>query len=228
MTGSNWRALAALLALAFVVRLWSGGYLDRDARWRFPATGPRAPVQALFFSGDAGMRFGTGPVVARALAAQGIDTTGFATSTLFRLGTDRAGIDAVVADAVKRAGSDRLILLGQSFGADMLQTGLADLSRTLRRRIAGVVLIVPGTGSYFRADPLGLLYRETADSRSIATARRIDWVPVTCIHGRDERDSLCPLMTMRNVTSVELPGGHYLDHDSPRVAAAVLRAIERR
>jgi len=50
-------------------------------------------------------------------------------------------------------------------------------------------------------------------AQAIDTARQIDWVPLTCIYGRDENDSICPLLHAPNVRRVPLPGDHYLQHD---------------
>ncbi len=228
----RWRPLARLAAIVLIValvgRLWSGGYLDRRAIWRFPAETHAARVDALFFSGDAGMRFGMGPFIARALAAHGVGVTAVSTSTLFRFGATRSDLDRRIADAVEQAeraaGPRKLVVIGQSYGADVLQTGLSHLPVALRHRIAAIVLVVPGTGTWFRADPFGLAYHLAPDSRSVGTVRAIDWAPLTCLYGVAETDSVCPLLRMPNATIVGLPGGHYLNHDKPGVAAAVLRA----
>jgi type IV secretory pathway VirJ component len=223
--------VALLLFLGAAGRLWFGGYFDRDPVWHYAPAQPAAKLQVLFLSGDAGMRRGMGPFMARAFAARGIEVTALSTSTLFRFGRTRAELDGIVAAAVaqaeRRKGSARLIVVGQSYGADILQTALADLPPRLRAGIAGVVLIVPGTGTYFRADPTSLLYYLTPDSESVTTVPAVTWAPVTCIYGALETDSVCPLLKMANATVIRLPGNHYLAHDKPRVAATVLQAFRR-
>lgn len=222
------KIVGVLLLVAILGRLWSGGYLDRDPVWQFPAQGPAARVDMLFFSGDAGLRFGMGPYIAKEFAAHGVDVTAISTSTAFRTNATRAGIDRIVAariaEAARAAGPRKLVVIGQSYGADVLQTGLAHLPVALRDRIAGIVLIVPGTGTYFGADPLGLAYYRSPDSRSLTTIRTLDWAPLTCIYGAEETDSACPLVRMRNAAVIRLAGDHYLNHDQPGVAATVLRA----
>ena len=223
--------VGALLILAAIARLWSGGYFDRDPIWHYAPDRKPSALHVLFFSGDTGMRLGMGPFMARRFAAQGIDVTAVSTSTLFRFGQSRAGLNRIVADQVaaaeRTAGSARLIVAGQSYGADIVQTGLAALPPALRPGIAGVVLIVPGTGTYFRADPTGLLYHFAPDSASAATVSAITWAPLTCVYGTQETDSVCPLLRMPNATVIGLPGGHYLNHDKPRVANTVLQAFRR-
>jgi type IV secretory pathway VirJ component len=219
-----------LLLLLLVGRLWSGGYLDRSATWRYPAKGRPAAVSVLFFSGDSGMR-GMGPYVTQNLADNGIDTTAISTSTIFRLGLDRRRLDRVVAAAIVRAEREArgrpLVVIGQSYGADVLQTGLADLPASLRAGIARIILIVPGTGTYYRADPTGLSYYLAPDSRSIVTASTLRWAPLSCIFGREDEDDLCGSLDLSNAIRIGLPGNHYLDHDKPRLAATVLREVWR-
>ncbi|MEG8025871.1 AcvB/VirJ family lysyl-phosphatidylglycerol hydrolase [Sphingomonas aurantiaca] len=98
--------------------------------------------------------------------------------------------------------------MGQSYGADIVQTGLADLPSSLRPRVAGIVLILPGDTVFYRADPSGLLYDHgTPDSMGVTTGNRLDWAPLTCIYGVEETDSLCPLLSVAGVRKVGMPGG---------------------
>ncbi|MEJ8629085.1 type IV secretion system protein VirJ [Sphingomonas sp. I4] len=163
------------------------------------------------------------------MSAKGIAVSGINSPVLFRQPRTRAEVDALIADLVRRAareaGERRLVLLGQSYGADMLQTGLARLPADLRARVAAIVLVVPGETAFFRSDPSGLAYRGQPDSWGISTARTIDWAPLTCIYGVKETDSLCPLLKQRNAHVVAMPGGHYLNHDDDALTAHVLAAI---
>ena len=219
--------LAAMLLAVF----GAGGFFDGDPRHRFAATGPRAGISALYFSGDMGLRFGMGPATAHALAGRGVPVLGLNSSTLFRTHRTRDEAVAIVADAVRQAvdqgGRDRLVLIGQSFGADVLQTGLASLPADLRPHVGAVVLVVPGRDVFFRADPTGFAYRGPPDSNGADTIRRLGWVPLTCIYGAAERDSACPALLGSGATVIAMPGGHFLGRDSAGLIAHVLAAIGR-
>ncbi|WP_314373293.1 AcvB/VirJ family lysyl-phosphatidylglycerol hydrolase [Sphingomonas paucimobilis] len=221
--------LIGMLILAPVIILYSGNYFARDPIVRFPAQGRPAPILVLSFSGDMGLRYGMGGVIARALSASGIAVTGINSPVLFRTKRTQAEIDAIVADFVRRAameaGDRRLVLLGQSYGADVLQTGLAHLPESLRARVSGIVLVVPGETVFFRSDPSGLAYMGKPDSLGITTARTIDWAPFTCIYGMKEKDSLCPLLKGGPAHIIGLPGGHYLDHDDAALVSRVEAAV---
>lgn len=223
--------LAAGVLIAITMVFATAGFFDRDAIRLFQPTGPRSAVSAIFFSGDMGLRYGMGAATSRALARHGIEVVGVSSSTLFSTRRTGAEVNAIVAGAVRqglaRTGAPRLVLIGQSYGADVLQTGLAALPVDLRGRIAAVVLVVPGETVFFRADPSGLVYRGAPDSLGVTTAPRIDWAPLTCIYGVAETDSLCPKLRMANLRVVPMPGGHFLAHDTDGTIARILSAIGR-
>lgn len=229
----HWRlllgAVVALLVAAFAILLYSGSYFDKDPFTRFPAQGRTKPVLALSLSGDMGLRYGMGGVIARALSANGIAVLGVNSPVLFRQKRTRAQVDALIADLVRRAvreaGDRRLVLIGQSYGADMLQTGLSTLPADLRARVASIILVVPGETAFFRSDPSGLAYMGRPDSIALTTARQIDWAPLTCIYGVREPDSLCPMLKQPNVRVEAMPGGHYMNHDDAALVAHVLAAV---
>ncbi|WP_322963266.1 AcvB/VirJ family lysyl-phosphatidylglycerol hydrolase [Sphingomonas fuzhouensis] len=220
--------LTLLVGIAAIL-LYSGSYFDKDPFTRFPAKGKAQPILVLSLSGDMGLRYGMGGVIARALSADGIAVMGVNSPVLFRKRRTREQVDAVIADMVRRAedemGDRKLVLLGQSYGADMLQTGLAHLPTDLRAKVSAIVLVVPGETVFFRSDPSGLAYMGRPDSLAITTARQIDWAPVTCIYGVREPDSLCPLWRKPNVHVVALPGGHYMNHDDATLVAHVRAAV---
>jgi type IV secretory pathway VirJ component len=123
-----------------------------------------------------------------------------------------------------RTGAKQAILVGQSFGADIARVGLAHLPESLRERVAGVVLVVPGETAFFRADPTGLSYRGTPDAGA-AEASSLDWTPLICIRGANEKDSLCPLLIGDNVRKLVLPGGHLLDRNQALLSHAIVSAL---
>lgn len=201
----------------------------------FPASGipdpTAASTAAVVLSGDMGLRFGLSGDIAKALAAHGIPVTGISSPVAFAHHLDRAQTVEVVRNAIDEAfaqsGAHKVILVGQSFGADIAATVLPDLPRRQRDRIAGVVLVVPSNNVHFRADPTGIAYMGEPDARPAAALRLIAAPPVTCIRGADEAESLCPLLGRNDPGIVTLPGNHYLRHDAPRVLRTILSAVDR-
>ncbi len=192
-----------------------------------PAAGHR--VAAVIISGDMGFKIGMGPQIGDRLAAHGIPVLGVNSLAFFRERRTPAQIRAFVAEAIRRGlafgHADRLVLIGQSFGADMVHVGLVDLPADLRAKLAMVALIVPGDTVDYQASPLELANLVTPDAPAYPTASALTWVPTLCVRGADETDSLCPLLHAPNVDKIILPGGHPLHRDADRLFATLAGAI---
>lgn len=233
----RWRRggwVTGILSAIIVLFVYLAGYFDRDPVHVYPAIGvPTSgapPVVVVNFSGDMGLRFLLGASTSRGLTEHGIPVVGITTPALFARSRTRAELDSIVADGVRtalaRTGAKSAVVMGQSYGADIVQTGLADLPPSLRDRVAAIVLILPGDTVFYRADPSGLLYDHgTPDSMGTTTGNRLTWAPLTCIYGVEETDSLCPLLTPTNVRKVGMLGGHNIRHDADGLLAHVLTAI---
>ncbi|HWW57331.1 MAG TPA: AcvB/VirJ family lysyl-phosphatidylglycerol hydrolase [Sphingopyxis sp.] len=225
--------LLALMLASFIAASATylhAGYYNGPLFRDIPAANAGAARPAIvMLSGDMGNRTGMTPKIAARLHARGYAIVTVNSLTYFsprRTAQDAAQlIRTAMARAMKLGKTGRVVLIGQSFGADMLHAGLAQLSADARRPIKAVVLVVPGEDIIFHASPIELAGLEIPDQRAWPTASRLNWIPVTCIHGADEADSLCPELRMPNVRRITLPGGHRLKSDDRALEAAILPAI---
>ncbi len=222
--------MAAILGFAAHIGYFGGPVFTEVPATARPSAG-RGDVAAVILSGDMGFRVGMGPRIARRLAADGIPVVGVNSLTFFRRQRTPDEVAVLVASAARRAlamgHADRLILIGQSFGADMLHVGLTRLPPALRARVRLVALVVPTDTLFFRASPSELLNWARPDAPALPTARALTWVPVLCVHGVEEIESLCPLLSQPNVRSIALPGGHPLDGDVDALHRVLRVAIDR-
>lgn len=223
--------LLAAFAIGAAIYAYAGYYngpLFRDLPARRP--GPDKPA-IVMLSGDMGDRLGMTPGVSTRLNAAGYAVVTVNSLTFFssrRTANDVAWlIDAAMKRAMALGKANDVVLIGQSFGADMLHAGLSQFSAADRKPIRSVVLIVPGDNIIFRASPIELAGLEIPDQRAYPTASLLNWVPVTCIHGAVEQDSLCPELDVPGVRRITLPGGHQLHSDDRALAAAILPAVRR-
>ncbi|MFK3888690.1 AcvB/VirJ family lysyl-phosphatidylglycerol hydrolase [Sphingomonas sp. NPDC079357] len=230
---SFWRGVrVSAVSSAFVCALVAaGGYFDRDPYHLYPAAPPTRPIAVVNISGDMGLRFLLGASTSRGLTEHHIPVLGVSSPVVFRFRRTRAEVDTFVAAAVRtalaRTGQERVVVMGQSYGADIVQTGLAHLPAELRAHVAGIVLILPGETVFYRADPTGWVYDGTPDSIATDTANTLTWAPLTCIYGKEEDDSLCPKLRVPGATIIAMPGGHNLHHDADGLLAHVLGAVAR-
>ena len=205
------------------------GYFDHDPIREYPSTMRDPPIVAVFFSGDMGTRWGIGSYVAPALSARNIPVFTVSSPAAFGRRHSQAYIDALIVrtarTALARSGAKRLVLIGQSFGSDMLTSSLAAIPPDLRSKIASVILIVPGERIYFRADASEIAYLGKPDVKGDAAIRAAPWAPITCIYGAQEDNSLCPLIGSSRATLIELPGGHTLHHNPARLLRAIFLSL---
>jgi len=222
--GALLAGLLMLLALAAPAL-----HLIDDRSLRLFGGRPQSQVVSVYFSGDMGLRFGMGAKVVPALAAHGIPVIGVSSPVNFGTRRTREQADAIVAGAIRTAmaqtGAQRVILMGQSFGADIVSAIAPDLPADLRAHIAAINVVVPAQTVYFRSDPTGLYYHGTPDAVPAAAMRHLDWAPVICIYGEEEADSLCPTLKGTGAQVIGLPGGHFLRNDDKLLVATLLRSL---
>ena len=223
-------AVLAVLATGFMGWLgYFGGPVFTDVAADDHPSNPRHAFAAVLLTGDLGYKIGMAPQIARRLAADGVPVVAVNTLTYLRKTRTPADITALIAAAERRAlrlgQTDRVVLIGQSFGADMLHVGLPELPADLRARVLRVALIVPEDNVQFRASPSEIFDLWTPTIDALPTARQLNWVPVLCVHGEEEIGSLCPVLTQSNVQRVTLPGGHPLHRDADALYDALARFV---
>lgn len=229
----RWVAVGVVIPLLLLMLAWVKMGLGDGPYMALPASGPQAgrrDVAVVMISGDMGFRAGIAAKVAARIAQQGYLVFGINSFAVFRQPRRPEQISLVVRGIMTKAlqtGARRVILVGQSYGADMLHVAMAYMPPAERPRVAMIALVVPTDTVYYRVS-LGEFLEWTApDAAAIETAKRLDWAPLLCIRGREEQDSLCPKLTQRNVHKVILPGGHPLHHDADAVARTLLGAFSR-
>lgn len=242
MTGDGRRRLmAGLIGLVVMAAAVTGffayiGYLGGPVITLVAPTGSGLSTERgttiLFLSSDMGPRIGMGRSLIQRFADDGLPVVTINCLTYFRHERTAADAERLLEAGVRRAlavpGTRHLILVGQSFGGDMLQASIAYLPDRMRQKIAMAVLVVPPDTTLFRASPAEIFSFGETGTPARPTARALDGMPVLCIHGVEESDSLCPqLGDQANVTRIGLPGGHMLDFDDDRLFAAIAPRIRQ-
>ncbi|MEA3063523.1 MAG: hypothetical protein QOJ94_3304 [Sphingomonadales bacterium] len=219
-------AVAAALLALFAAVGWFGGPLFTFV----PARGTPAPaargVAAVLFSGDMGFHIGMAGAVAARLAAAGIPVLGVNSLTFFRTrrSPDEAArlVGSAMVQALRITHRPRILLIGQSYGADILPTGFAGIAAPLRARVALVALVVPGESVALQASPAELLPISAPSNDALPAAVHLGSTPTLCVFGAEQRDSLCARLRLPSLSRTALPGGHYLHRDAGAVARAIL------
>lgn len=196
-----------------------------------PATGPDRGLMAIVLTGDGGWAEIDKKVSAR-LAEGGVPVVGW--SSLKYYWTPRtpgaAAHDlARILERYERAwGKRRVLLVGYSFGADVLPFLVSRLPADLRARVALVGLLGLSEQASFEFHVAGWLGVETGHQPTVPEVARLGTTPVLCLRGEDETDSACRLLHGAAVRTVTLPGGHHFGGDYERIADALLAELAAR
>ena len=210
------------------------GYFGGQDMRSFAATGAAAPahkgIAAVIISGDIGLNIGMGGQIADRFTTDGIPVIGINSLSFFHRRRSVGDLTLLIETAIRRALAidhvSRVVLVGQSFGADVLPVGLAAMAPELRPHIAFVGLVVPAASFVLRASPAEIFSWHEPQQAVLPFARQLTWVPATCISGKEEAHSLCPQLSQANIGQVVLPGGHPLRRDSAAVYHALIAGID--
>ena len=121
----------------------------------------------------------------------------------------------------------RVILVGYSFGADILPFVVNRLPPG-GPTVARVALLSPGPSTRFEfhvGDWLG----GTSKSNGFPVLPEIDRIPgrdVLCFHGQTEKNSSCRDLPPAIGKSISLPGGHHYDGDIQPIVKTILSESE--
>ncbi len=193
-----------------------------------PVTGgPDRPQLAVMFSGDGGWALLDRAVTAE-LAKNGLPTVGWDSLSYFWKARqpDEVALDLERAlryylDAWKKG---RIVLVGYSFGADVLPAVVNRLPQELRDRIDLVALLGLSDYASFEFNLTDWISDkpDPTDQPVRPEIEKLKVIKRLCIYGMDETDASCPKLADLGVIVEKMPGDHHFDEDYPGVAQRIL------
>jgi len=113
------------------------------------------------------------------------------------------------------------VLVGFSRGAEALPIIINRLPAETRRSIALVALLGPGLHT-------NLSLEEPDRYMLLPEVKQLSAIPIVCVSGTLEKDSLCRAMTGQAATIVSIKGGHHFGGAYDVASQAILDALKRR
>jgi len=194
------------------------------------AGAPPADLLAIILSGDGGWA-GLDKEVAQALAEHGIPVAGLDSLRYFWSKRNPQGlaadIDRMIRYYLGHFGKQRVLLIGYSQGADVLPFAVNRLAPATRARIALAVLMGMSEHAVFEFHVSNWISNDNSGPATMPEVNRITGVPVLCIYGEGDNESLCPKLDAHKVRIVKLPGGHHFNGDYAGLAREILAAAAR-
>ena len=109
----------------------------------------------------------------------------------------------------------------------MLPFAVNRLPAATRARVALAALMGMSEHALFEFHVSSWVSNDTSGPATMPEVNRISGVPVLCIYGEDEGDSLCPKLDPKTVRVVKRKGGHHFDGDYAGLARDILAAANR-
>ncbi len=196
-----------------------------------PVTGgPDRPQFALMFSGDGGWALLDRAVTAE-LAKNGLPTVGWDSLSYFWKARqpDEAALDLeqVLRHYLMAWKKERIVLIGYSFGADVLPALASRLPRDLRNRVDLAVFL--GLSDYAAFEFHLSDWVSDEPSKSDRPVRpeleKLTGIKRLCIYGADEEDAACPKLADLGLIADKMPGDHHFDEDYQGLARRILDRI---
>ncbi|MGB8933180.1 MAG: AcvB/VirJ family lysyl-phosphatidylglycerol hydrolase, partial [Anaeromyxobacteraceae bacterium] len=180
-------------------------------------------------TGDGGWA-GIDRELAAAVAANGLPVVGL--DSLKYFWTRRtpesfaADLGRIIEHYAAALGRPNVALIGYSRGADVLPAATALLAGGPRARVKVLALLGPGRAAEFELHVADFISSGSGGRPILPDVERLAGTPVLCLYGRDEGESLCPLIRSRpGARLVELDGGHHFGGDYGAVAREVVRSL---
>ena len=188
---------------------------------------PPSDALAIILSGDGGWA-GLDKDVAEALAAGGIPVIGVDSLRYFWSARTPEGLaadlDRVTRYYLTALGKQRALLIGYSQGADVLPFAVNRLPPATRARVALTAVMGMSEHALFEFHVSSWISDDDSGPETLPEVERIAGMPVLCIYGSEEQDTLCPKLDPHKATIVKLKGGHHFDGDYAGLARLILAA----
>jgi type IV secretory pathway VirJ component len=180
---------------------------------------------ALLLTGDGGWA-GLDRELAARLAASGVPTV--ALNSLKYFWTERTpeettrDVVRVLRHYLAAWNKQRVLLVGYSFGADVLPFVVNRLPPDLHARVTSVSLLGIDANASFEVRLSDWVGSDAGGPPTRPELSAMHHVPVLCIYGAGESDSICPGLHAADVTREEIGRGHHFSGEYATLAERIL------
>jgi type IV secretory pathway VirJ component len=193
---------------------------------------PRANVFAVLYSGDGGWR-DLDRSLAGLLAARGVSVVGVDVLRYYWRTKPPEVAARDLARIMQRYeqlwGDQQVILVGFSFGANVIPFMVNRLPPAQRSKIKLITLLSPERTTAFEVSPAGWMGKAADATIPIEPElKAMATIPLQCVYGTDEgQDSLCTTEAATRFDVIRKPGGHHFDNKYDQLADAIVAAVTR-
>jgi type IV secretory pathway VirJ component len=180
---------------------------------------------ALLLTGDGGWA-GLDQELAARLAAHGVPTVALNSLKYFwsaRTPEETArDVARILRHYLEEWHKPRVLLVGYSFGADVLPFVVNRLPPDLRARVASVSLLGIDSNASFEVRVAAWVGADAGGPPTRPELARITQLPVLCLYGEGEKDSICPGLPAGGVQREQVGTGHHFGGEYATLAERIL------
>ncbi len=190
---------------------------------------PSSDSFALLMSGDGGWA-GLDQDIAASLSAKGIPVVGLDSLRYYWTARTPDGVaadtDRMIRYYLSHFGKKRVLLIGYSQGADVLPFAVNRLPAASKSHVALAAILGMSEHALFEFHMSNWITDDNSGPLTLPEVNSISGMPVLCIYGEEEHDSLCPKLEPKRFKVVKLKGGHHFDGNYAELANEILSAAK--
>jgi type IV secretory pathway VirJ component len=193
---------------------------------------PHAPASdsfAIIMSGDGGWA-GIDRDIATALSAKGIFVVGLDSLRYYWTKRTPQGLaadtDRMIRYFLAHLSKKRVLLIGYSQGADVLPFAVNRLPAASKAAVSMMAILGMSEHALFEFHVSSWITNDNSGPETLPEVNRVTGIPVLCIYGEDEHDSLCPKLDSSKFKIVKVKGGHHFDGNYAALADDILSAAK--
>jgi type IV secretory pathway VirJ component len=190
-------------------------------------------LMAVVLSGDGGWR-DLDKTIAENLQLQGVPVVGWDSLRYFwsKKTPDQtaSALAAVIERYTSKWHTDHVVLIGYSFGADVLPFAYNRLPPRIQSQIGLIALLGLSKAADFQISLTGWMGGPTSpDALPIQPETdRIQPSLMQCFYGQNEGDTSCPALARRGIETIRTSGGHHFNGNYAELTDEILQAYDRR
>lgn len=179
---------------------------------------PAGDTMAILLTGDGGWAE-IDKQLAERLSAQGIPTLGFDSLSYFWKARNPVNTSQELEQALllylEKWHKQRVILIGYSFGADVLPFIANNLSDSTRQKISLIALLGMGKTAAFEFRLSSWMDADKSPDRRpiLPEIEKLHWAKSICIYGVEDDDANCLPTAQYGVKAISMSGDHHFDEN---------------
>ncbi|MBX9468586.1 MAG: virulence factor family protein [Rhizobium sp.] len=194
---------------------------------------PTRDTLAVIYSGDGGWR-DLDSEVGKSLQSAGIPVVGVDSLRYFWSEKTPEQVSGDLATIIrtydKRWKVKHVLLVGYSFGADILPAAYDGLPDKTKQKVVQVSLLALSHQADYEVSVSGWLGTSSAEGKKdpLTDIARIDPALVQCMFGSEEDDDACRDLVGSKVETIGIDGGHHFDGNYPALAKRITDGLDKR